>query len=269
MRFWAAPFLLMLVLLVVWPLSSIVKDSFYAGGVPSMANYWTIATDRYYLQSFGNAILLSTVSTIIGMTMGFLIAVALRQQSNTVATIVRAFANIGANLAGVPLAMALIFLFGLNGMFTLALKGLGLIDGFNVYTVTGLIIAYSYFQIMLAVLMISGALSAVTPDLEEAAKLLGVSRVRFWLRIGIPIVFWQMLAITILLLANAMGTFATVTALTGTSINLVSISIGELVSGDVFSDPNRANALAVLLFVVLLIPIIISQIAAARSGKKQ
>lgn len=269
MRLWSLPYLLMLAVLVVWPLTSIVRDSFYSAGAPSMANYRTIITDSYYLQSFTNAILISVVTTIIGMVLGFLIAVALRQQSNTVATIVRAFANIGANLAGVPLAMAMIFLLGINGMFTLVLKELGLIDDFNVYTVTGLVIAYSYFQIMLAVLMISGALSAVTPDLEEAARLLGVSPTKFWLRIGIPIVFWQMLAITILLLANAMGTFATVTALTGNSVNLITISIGDLVSGDIFSDPNLANALAVLLFIVLLIPITISQIAAARKGKQQ
>ena len=155
-----------------------------------------------------------------------------------------AFANIGANFAGVPLAMALIFLFGLNGMFTLLLKELGLIDDFNVYSFTGLIIAYCYFQVALATLLIMPALAAVGQDIEEAAALIGVGKLRFWLRVGLPTVARQLVAIAILLFANAMGTFATTFALTGTSINVVTIRISELVSGDIFSDPNLANAIA-------------------------
>jgi len=40
----------------------------------------------------------------------------------------------------------------------------------------------------------------------------------------------------------------------------VTIRIGELVAGDVFTDPNLANALAVLLVLVLLLPILVDQL---------
>jgi|GEM_PF-2300374 len=150
MRLLAAPFLGVIAILVIWPLASVISDSFFAAGALSLANYRTILTDAFYLQSFATTTVISLISTATGLVFGFLVAVALRARSSAARRTVMAFANIGANFAGVPLAMALIFLFGLNGMFTLLLKELGLIDDFNVYSFTGLIIAYCYFQVALA-----------------------------------------------------------------------------------------------------------------------
>lgn len=267
MRLLTAPFLVVLAILVVWPLASVVSDSFIAGGALSLANYRTILTDAFYLQSFATTTIISLASTAAGLVLGFLVAVALRARSGGTRRTVMAFANIGANFAGVPLAMALIFLFGLNGMFTLLLKELGLIDDFNVYSLTGLIIAYCYFQVALATLLITPALTAVGQDIEEAAALIGVGKLRFWLKIGLPTVARQLVAIAILLFANAMGTFATTFALTGTSINVVTIRISELVSGDIFSDPNLANAIAICLLLALLAPITASQILAGEKRR--
>lgn len=267
MRLLAAPFLGVIAILVIWPLASVVKDSFFAAGALSLANYRAILTDAFYLQSFATTTVISLISTATGLVFGFLVAVALRARSGAARRTVMAFANIGANFAGVPLAMALIFLFGLNGMFTLLLKELGLIDDFNVYSFTGLIIAYCYFQVALATLLITPALAAVGQDIEEAAALIGVGKLRFWLRVGLPTVARQLVAIAILLFANAMGTFATTFALTGTSINVVTIRISELVSGDIFSDPNLANAIAICLLVVLLVPITASQILAGEKHR--
>ena len=63
----------------------------------------------------------------------------------------------------------------------------------------------------------------------------------------------------LLLFANAMGTYATAWALVGGSANVVTIRIGELTAGDVFSDPNLADALAMLLVISLIIPILADQ----------
>lgn len=267
MRLLALPFLLMLAVLVVWPLASIVRDSFITGEAWSLGNYAAILGDDYYRQSFVNAIGISLLSTAVGMTLGFLVAVCLRRHAPGVRRAAMAFANIGANFAGVPLAMAMIFLFGINGMFTLMLKGAGFAPTFNIYSAPGLVLAYCYFQVALATLLIAPALDAIAPELEEAATLMGAGPVRFWLRIGLPGVARQLLAIAILLFANAMGTYATTVALTGTSINVTTIRISELVSGDIFSDPHLANAIAILLFIVLLAPIVASQILAREKSE--
>ena len=51
----------------------------------------------------------------------------------------------------------------------------------------------------------------------------------------------------VILLANALGAYATVYSLTTGNFNVIPIRIGALVAGDVFPDPNMASALAMVL----------------------
>ncbi|RML93497.1 putative Polyamine ABC transporter, permease protein, partial [Pseudomonas syringae pv. maculicola] len=88
---------------------------------------------------------------------------------------VNSFANMTSNFAGVPLAFAFIILLGFNGALTLILKQTGIIDDFNLYSKTGLIILYTYFQIPLGVLLLYPAFDAVREDWNESAALLGAS----------------------------------------------------------------------------------------------
>ncbi len=51
----------------------------------------------------------------------------------------------------------------------------------------------------------------------------------------------------VILLANALGAYATVYSLTTGNFNVIPIRIAALVAGDVFLDPNMASALAMVL----------------------
>jgi len=263
----ALPFGIMLAVLIIWPLAIVIVNSFIAGGGWSVGNYAQILTDSYYSQSFFNTVILSFATMMVGMAVGCMVAICLRRCSGAVRRAAMAFANISANFVGVPLAMALVILFGLNGTITLLLQSMGLLSGFSIYSLTGLVIAYCYFQIALAILLVTPSLEGVDRDLEEAAMLMGIGAIKFWIKIGLPIVSRQLLAIATLLFANAMGTFATTFALAGTGVNIVTIRINELVSGDIFSDPNLANAIAMTLLMLLVLPIIVTQYL-AREGRK-
>jgi putative spermidine/putrescine transport system permease protein len=175
------------------------------------------------------------------------------------------YANIGANFTGFPLAFAFMILFGVSGSITLLLVRAGLVDSLNIYSTGGLVLVYSFFQVPLGLLLLFPSLAAITAEIEEAAFLLGASRLAFWWRIGLPILLPSILSTFILLFANAMGTYATAFALVGGNANLVTIRIGELVAGDVFSDPNLADALASLLVIVLAIPVLLNEIVLKRS----
>jgi len=87
----------------------------------------------------------------------------------------------------------------------------------------------------------------------------GADGLVFWRRIGLPILAPSLISVFIMLFANAMGTYATAWALVGGSANLVTIRIGELTAGDVFSDPNLADALAMLLVICLAALIMVEQ----------
>jgi putative spermidine/putrescine transport system permease protein len=264
MRLGAAPFIVAIAMSLVLPMLYVLFGSLVANDEYSLANYQEIFGNIFYINAFRTSAGISVLTAAIGLSLGLVVAAALRRASEGTRRLVLTYSNIAANFVGVPLAFAFIIMFGFNGAFTLILKRYGLVDEINIYSFGGLILVYSYFQVSLAALLIYPALAAITFDLEEAARLMGVPPMKFWWRVGLPILRNSLIAVFCLLFANAMGTYATVYALVGGSANLVTVRIGELVAGDVFSDPNLANALSIVLVVTLLIPVVIGQALSRR-----
>jgi len=69
----------------------------------------------------------------------------------------------------------------------------------------------------------------------------------------------------VILLANALGAYATVYALTNGNFNVVPVRIAALVSGDISLDPNMGSALAMLLVVLMVFITLIHQWLLRRS----
>jgi putative spermidine/putrescine transport system permease protein len=256
----ATPLLIILFLFELLPLAAVALDGFVAGGAWSLANYTEILGSAFQRNAFLASVELSTGSAFIGLAAALPVAVKLKRMPRTVQRLLLSYANIGANFTGFPIAFAFIIMFGFSGLFTLLLVNMGLVSGLNVYSMWGLVLVYAYFQIQLGLLLIYPALDAITPDLREAAQLMGATTISFWRRVGFPILAPSLIGTFVLLFANAMGTYATAYALVGGNANLVTIRIGELIAGDVFTDPHRADALAALLVAVLAVPIVIEQL---------
>ncbi len=262
-----APLFAVLLLFEVLPLLAVVASSFSRGGAWSLGNYAELIASGYHRNAYVTSAWLSVLTTVIGMGLALPICRLLQRVPDGVQTMILTYSNIGANFTGFPLAFAFIIMFGLSGSFTLLLKAAGLIEDLNIYSIGGLVLVYSYFQICLGILVIFPSLSAITVEIEEAARLLGVSRLTFWRRIGLPILAPSLIGAAVLLFANAMGTYATAFALAGGNATLVTIHIGELVAGDVFSDPNLADALSMILVVTLVVPILVEQLWFKRRGR--
>lgn len=256
----AIPFLLITLLFEIMPILAVSVNSVFSNGSLSLANYGEILGSRFYLTAFRASFTISIATALIGLIIALPVAVKLRRMPGRVQQFVLICSNIGANFTGYPLAFAFIILLGVSGSFTLLFAELGLLKGFNIYSNAGLILVYSYFQILFGILLIFPGLGAITTEIEEAAYLMGASRWNFWRKIGLPILAPSLIGALLLLFANAMGTYATAWALVGGSANLVTIKIGELTAGDVFSDPNLADTLAVLLVISLIIPILVEQL---------
>jgi len=262
-----APLFAVLLLFEVLPLLAVVLSSFSRGGSWSLGNYGELIASGYHRNAYVTSAWLSVLTTVIGMGFALPICRLLQRVPSGLQTMILTYSNIGANFTGFPLAFAFIIMFGLSGSFTLLLKAAGWIEDLNIYSIGGLVLVYSYFQICLGILVIFPSLSAITVEIEEAARLLGVSRVTFWRRIGLPILAPSLIGAAVLLFANAMGTYATAFALAGGNAALVTIHIGELVAGDVFSDPNLADALSMILVVTLVVPILVEQLWFKRRGR--
>ncbi|QIG48972.1 ABC transporter permease subunit [Nordella sp. HKS 07] len=254
------PFLLVILMFEIAPLLAVAANSIQTETSFSLSNYREILTSKFYLGSFKVSFLISVATALIGLGIGLPAAVLLKRMPGRVQQLIVICSNIGANFTGFPLAFAFVIMLGVSGSFTLLLQRIGLLENFNIYSTSGLVIAYSYFQILFAILLVLPSLAAITVEIEEAAHLVGASRFAFWRRIGLPILAPSLLGSFLLLFANAMGTYATAWALVGGSANVVTIRIGELTAGDVFSDPYLADALAMLLVVSLILPIVVEQL---------
>lgn len=255
----AMPFLIVVFLFEIMPLLAVTGNSFFQGGALSLGNYGEILGSRFYLNAFKASFAISLATAAIGLILALPIAVILQRMPGRIQQFVLICSNIGANFTGFPLAFAFVILMGVSGSFTLLLVRAGIVKDFNIYSSSGLVIVYSYFQVLLGILLILPGLGAITRELREAAHLMGAGGMVFWRRIGLPILAPSLISVFIMLFANAMGTYATAWALVGGSANLVTIRIGELTAGDVFSDPNLADALAMLLVICLAALIMIEQ----------
>ncbi len=114
----------------------------------------------------------------------------------------------------------------------------------------GLIAVYLYFQIPLMIVIITPALDGIRKEWGEAAATLGASTWQYWRMVVLPVLFPSFLGTLVLLFANAFGAIATAYAFTGSSLNIVPISLYAQIRGDVLNDPNLGYALAFGMIVI-------------------
>jgi putative spermidine/putrescine transport system permease protein len=245
-----------------WVLINSLQSEEFGWG---LANFSKIFSSKFYLQAIQYSLEISFWSSVFGIVIAILGSYSLRRVDSKLRNFVNAFANMTSNFSGVPLAFAFIILLGFNGSITIMLKQAGIIEDFNLYSKTGLIILYTYFQIPLGVLLLYPAFDALREDWRESAALLGANSWQFWRHIGLPVLTPALLGTFVILLANALGAYATVYALTTGNFNVLPIRIAAMVSGDISLDPNMASALAVVLVALMTVVTVVHQLLLKRS----
>ena len=231
----------------------------------------TLGEYRYRV-AFAHSLYLSLSSATVGVIAGGFIAFAVLKQDapRWMRTVVTSFSAVAANFAGVPLAFAFIATLGSLGLLTSMLKRIG-IDlyglGFSLFSITGLTLVYSYFQIPLMVIIISPAIEALAPSWREAAENLGASTAQYWRLVGLPVLAPSLLAAWILLFGSAFSAYATAYALTSGNISLVTTEISAVLSGNVSSEPQVGGALSVGMIVVMVLVLALSHAIARRASR--
>jgi len=223
--------------------------------------------DPYVLKAYSVSLQVSFITSLVGGIFGFFVAyaVTIGKAPRWMRNILMTFSGLAANFGGVPLAFAFIATLGHTGFLTAIFKQICYTGaagaqvcpfdiynaGFNLYSVTGLTLTYLYFQFPLMVLTMAPALEGLKKEWREASENLGASAAQYWWNIALPVLLPSLLGSTVLLFASAFGAFATAQALTGGSIYLVTILIGQQIRGDVLNNPNEGYALALGMVVIM------------------
>lgn len=253
-----APFLIYTFAFLLLPSASVLVGAFQREEGGFTLAHVAALFDGQYLQAFANSLQISAATALAGGVLGLLIAYAALAAGTPrwVRTALTTFSGVAANFAGVPLAFAFIATLGTTGFFTRILKDLGLDlygRGFTLFSFTGLALTYLYFQIPLMILVIAPAIDGLKREWREAASNLGASGVEYWRYIGLPILLPSLLGAMVLLFGNSFAAYATPYALTSGVINLVTTQIGNVLQGNVLTDPHLGQALALGMIVVIAI----------------
>jgi putrescine transport system permease protein len=239
-----------------------LKDAFSA---LSLDNYASIVTDRLYVWSYGKSLQVATVSTAILLLIGYPVAYALaraprRWQAMLVLLVVLPFWT-----SFLIRVYAWINILQHDGLLNQALLALHVIDHPVTWLATDqavyLGIVYSYFPFM--VLPLYAALEKLDDTLLEAAADLGAPPWKAFFAITVPLSLPGIVAGGLLCFIPIMGEFV-IPDLLGSSATAM---IGQTLWMEFFANRDWpvASALAAVLLVILVTPIMIYRRREARA----
>lgn len=251
-----APFFLFALLFLILPTGFLMVGAFQdPQGHFALANFFDLFQPGV-LEAYWISFKVSAASAIGGAVIGSLLAWAAVQGQlpGWIRPTLMTFSGVASNFAGVPLAFAFICTLGRVGLVTVLLKkyvGLNLYStGFSILSFSGLTVTYLYFQIPLMVLIITPALDGLKREWREACDCLGGTSFQYWRYVALPVLWPSVLGATLLLFANSFGAVATAYALTGSSLNIVTILLYAQIRGDVLHNQNLGYALALGMILV-------------------
>jgi putative spermidine/putrescine transport system permease protein len=249
------PFCLIAFVLLIMPFIKLIVDSFQtSAGQFTLNNYLEIVTNPFHVKAVVNSLKISVISSFVGIIFALIITYTLIKLSKNEQSRILTFLNMLSNYAGVPLALGYMLMLGSSGVLILIAKQFGIeqLEGFNLYSSTGVTLVYIYFQIPMAVLFLYPAFFGVRKEWKEASCLLGANEFKFWRYIGLPVLTPSIVGTFSILFANSMGAYGTAYALVGSGYNLLAVRIASLVSGDAIPQPELASSLSVVLAVTTI-----------------
>jgi len=266
------PFLLYVTAFLVLPALRLLTQAFSGAKGGVTLQYVAELAEPQVLHAFANSILLSAFSALVGLIVGGLTAYFAMGPNapRGLRSFVTTFSAVAANFAGVPLAFAFIATLGSLGMITVWLKQWGIdiyAAGFSLYSLSGMVLVYAYFQIPLMLIVIAPALEGLRREWREAAENLGASAGDYWRHVGLPILLPSLLSAYILLFGNAFSAYATPYALTSGSLALVPIEISNVLSGNVMLAPQTGAALSIGMIVVMVVVMALYAVIARRVNR--
>lgn len=256
------PFIALVATYELAPLLTLIVRSFITpkvGGF-TLANYAAVFQKKLYRDAVLNSLNLSLLSAAIGMVVAFFGAKATDEATPGRRSLFMSILNMTSNFAGVPLAFSYIILLGNAGVLILLGRqfGIGVLESYNLYSFSGLLLVYVYFQIPLGTMLLVPAFQALRPEWREAVSLLGGGAARYWFRVGLPVLLPSLLGTFSVLFSNAVAAYATAYALLGGNFSLLPIRISEQFVGDVIQKKEFGSALAVILMVLMIVVTVLS-----------
>jgi putrescine transport system permease protein len=232
-------------------------------GELSFGNYVWLTQDALYLRAYLSSLWIAALSTAIALLVGYPIAYGMARAPHGLRPAVLMLVILPFWTSFLIRVYAWIGILKPEGLLNQALLGLGLIDQplaiMNTNTAVFIGIVYSYLPFM--VLPLYAALERMDRSLLEAAADLGSTPLRSFWQITFPLSTPGILAGSLLVFIPAVGEFVIPDLLGGSD----TLMIGRTLWSEFFQNRDWpvASAVAIILLLILVAPIVLFQNAQA------
>lgn len=265
----ALPLLIIAYGLLVAPIVILGMQSFSTDdGKFTLIHWIETFSSQINQRAIFTSLMLGVTSATIALTVGSPIAWFISRMAPVQRSIWLAALNIATNLGGVSLAFGFIAILGTYGMLTVFLQQ------FTIPFVPppsgsfwGLLIAYTYINIPLFVLLTIPGMNILRQEWWEAAQTAGATSWQFWRLIGLPILAPFLGAGWILIFTWSIGLYALPLALAGgatRNVFLMTLQIGNALEANI-SGQGESAVLALVLLLLASISLIAYRLMVRRA----
>lgn len=269
MDMWFGVTLILLALYAVFllfPMGNLFKMAFYDGEHFTMKYFVEFFTKPYYTSTIANSFKVSiaatVVSLVVGVSMGYLYAVYEIKLAKTVRMCV-ILATMSAPFVG---AYAWILLMGRNGAITVFLQSLfPNVEIPSIYGFGGILLVFTTQLFPLVFLYITGAMSKMDNSLMEASVSMGVTGLKRFFKVIVPLIMPSILASGLLVFIRALSDFGT-PLLLGEGYRTFPVTLYNEFVGEVSQNKGFASAIGIVAIAITCVIYIIQNIATAKTS---
>jgi putative spermidine/putrescine transport system permease protein len=221
----------------------------------TITHYVTSLTDGYVLGVLGRTLALGATVTVITLILGYPLAYHLARTRSKWKGLLYTFVLSPLLVGLVVRTFGWIVILANNGIANQTMKWLGLVDN-TVHlqdNFLGVGIALVHVFLPFVVLPLLGNIQAINPEIEAAARSLGASRFKTFIRVTLPLSMPGIQAGTILVFVLSISAYVTPAMLGGARVTTMSVLVVQFLV-DTFRWPAGA-ALALILAVTAIVSV--------------
>lgn len=247
-----------LLVTVALPLYALLSKSFQNrdGAFVGLANYVTYVSNPALFSSFLNSIVVAAIATAVTIPGAFVYAYALTRSSMRGRGLFSTLALIPILAPSLLPGIALIYLFGNQGLLR------ALLFGHSIYGALGIVIAEAFYTFPHALLILVTALATADARLYESAAALGASPRRIFLTVTLPGVRYGIISAALVTFTLVMTDFGAPKVIGG-RFNVLATDVYKQVIG------QQNFEIGAVVGMMLLLPAVLSFAAEQLTRRRQ
>lgn len=247
------PFLLVITLFFVFPLLTVINNSFLdKQGSFTIQHFTHFVTDPYYLSvlfvTFKISVFVTIITLLIGYAVAFYVTKVLKSKLAKRIAYVIIISPIFTS--AVVRSFGWMVILGNNGLINQILIKIGLIEEpiQLLYNETGIIIGLVYILAPFMILSLTSVLQSIDPRLDEAAADLGYSRWQSFLRVTLPLSVPGILSGVMMVFSLSLSSYVTPALISGGKVKVLAMLIYEQMTS--LMDWQFGGAMSLIMLVV-------------------